>query len=1313
MGTSLGGTAFHVDGTTHAAQRFGPLKSILGAIHEVYANDEGTVAIGNRIEGLLSRVIALERSFDSRPSDVPERRRRDELRCEFERVEEQLRSLAEMPGTHTEEISGLLEDLREIIFDYQMPEQQKVHNQRRKDISPAEAAVINNFRSAQGAEYRHGNRGGCLKGTRGAVLDEIELWAKDFSKSPVYWLNGLAGTGKTTIAQTIAERLFADGRLGASFFCSRDFEDRRDLQLIFPTLAVQLARNYTGFRSVFVPLVQSDPGIAHESLYNQMRQLIIEPLQGSSISTVIVIDALDECKDEETSSAILSVLGRLISEVPEVKIFLTGRPESRVHTGFRLPLLKKATDVFVLHDAEPSVIAHDVRMFLKHSFLEMAGSRIDLDGWPRDEEIEGLCERAAGLFAYAVATVKFVGKRTSNPRKRLDLLLRSPESSEHEAKTRFKATTTLDLLYTSVLEEAFDLEDGPENDPNIRLVLGAMILAANPLSPSTIATLLGFDTGDVSPILSSAQSLLILRDDITSPVRPFHKSFPDFIMDPNRCTNQRFYISPPDYHRKILILCFDLMDRRLEKNMCKLPDGAANSDIGDLELRNRIERYIDPALRYACKSWHTHLADGRTKSDHTLEVTSALRRFLEKNFLFWLEVLSVLGVVKNAVDALQAAAGCLEESPTLDLANDCCRFVIGYSEIISTSAPHIYHSALVSTPKTSVVRKLYDSYAEPLMRVVHGIPAPWEPRHAGTRRHPNTELAVWSPCNKFIAISPYDTTKVHVLDSAILQQLQSLKFPWETSTHSHALIFSPNSRILTCSGGAVQGAFIVSWDLQTGGVLSAITRQGSGEQSESRITYSTDGKTIGVLHRFNLDTFISIYNVVSGIHMHDVYRGASKGQNSLADPPLHDIWTHGEFLRFATAERTTITFWEVDFTAGGTSTKVETLPVPDIFFDDCTSLIGGVPKFVADAKFLPALCRFAFVHFKSAHGVLVWDARDSKSLLHHTDVGSARRTSFSPDGRFFACSNGDRGIHLWKETSTGYVLHEDLIPSDGGSSPLLSPNGRSIIVFGRSTIQLWHITHSSISTQAPQRKEDFVLDFLPDESLAVVARQRDTVVTVLDLKSGVPRLTINTSMEVYGLRVVGNIVAVIGDGTVITWNLIGGNKVRMDVEDRVQTIDFSAQGGGSVTAASISFDFRHVAFLRQQGAGLLGRQLCVYSASGRRCADTFECDTLWFPPSGQNIWCAARNKAQSYTTTCLEPTIPAAGVEYLPPGCPWVPTRGYQVTNDGWIISGSGKRLLMLPPSWQSEATRRVWNGKYLGLVHGVLPGPVILELEP
>ena len=386
-----------------------------------------------------------------------------------------------------------------------------------------------------------------------------------------------------------------------------------------------------------------------------MEKLIVGPLVKSGISTVIIIDALDECKDEEPASAILSVLGQFMSRIPNVKFFVTGRPEPRIREGFRLPLLAKVTDVFVLHEVESSRVNGDIRLFFQHQFSELKGRRRGLDGWPMEEQLDLLCERAGGLFVYAVATAKFIDKQNSNPRKRLNLLLQSPENTVHEGKIKLKANTTLDSLYTSILRGAFE-DDDPEDDPKIRSVLGTVTLAANPLSPSTIATLLGFDTEDVFPLLSAVHSLLIFKEDVDHPVQPFHKSFPDFIIDPVRCTDRRFLVSPPDHHAKLLTGCLELMNKKLKQNMCKLPDGVVNSEVDD--LKERIEQCIDHGLRYACRSWHKHLVG--TLPEHTLKITPILHRFLEGKFLFWLEVLSVLGVAREAVDALEAAAKWLD-----------------------------------------------------------------------------------------------------------------------------------------------------------------------------------------------------------------------------------------------------------------------------------------------------------------------------------------------------------------------------------------------------------------------------------------------------------------------------------------------------------------------------------------------------------------------------------------------------------------------------------------------------------------------------
>lgn len=140
-------------------------------------------------------------------------------------------------------------------------------------------------------------------------------------------------------------------------------------------------------------------------------------------------------------------------------------------------------------------------------------------------------------------------------------------------------------------------------------------------------------------------SLLILQDNVDLPVRPFHKTFPDFIVDPARCTDKRFLISPLDRHPRLLMRCLKLMSRRLLKNMCNLPGAVTNSEVEDLQ--ERAEQYIDEALRYACNSWQKHLLDARTVPVHAHTITSILHRFLEQKFLVWLKALSVLGTVRN------------------------------------------------------------------------------------------------------------------------------------------------------------------------------------------------------------------------------------------------------------------------------------------------------------------------------------------------------------------------------------------------------------------------------------------------------------------------------------------------------------------------------------------------------------------------------------------------------------------------------------------------------------------------------------------
>ena len=515
----------------------------------------------------------------------------------------------------------------------------------------ADLALLERMHHATGAGYLSGNRQGCLRGTRKDVLWQIERWLAEEMDRRIFWLNGLAGTGKSTISQTFSETSFADGKLGASFFCSRYFEDRSNIQSIFPTLAFQLAYRYPEFRKELLPVLRANPEVGQESLRSQLEKVIIGPFKATRIPTLIIIDALDECRDEEPASAILSVLSRYIDQIPQVKFFITGRPETQLRTGFRLELLQPITEVLKLHDVERSSVDADIKLFLETRLTEIAKTRSDSDlteSWPSSYDIDILCKKSAGLFIYASTVVKFVASPRHLPTKRLTLIISLRQSTAHEGKSG------IDLLYTQVLEQAFRDEDTDVQDLSSRfkLVVGAVLLAFYPLSRKSLSELLKkCDTpSDISIALRPLHSLLLVPDSEVDPIRTFHKSFPDFLTDPGRCKDERFFVEPPLHHVDILFSCLNLMKERLKKNICDLDGYPLLDDIADITDRRKAR--IGSALEYACRFWTKHLLETPSSGSHVQQAKAQLDEFFTARLLFWIEVLSLTGHLNLGVYAL-------------------------------------------------------------------------------------------------------------------------------------------------------------------------------------------------------------------------------------------------------------------------------------------------------------------------------------------------------------------------------------------------------------------------------------------------------------------------------------------------------------------------------------------------------------------------------------------------------------------------------------------------------------------------------------
>jgi len=315
--------------------------------------------------------------------DTKEVERRKFLKRKLDKVLEVLIPLAER-GMMTrflnstgdvDRLGGLVEDIRDATMDYQTSLQKDIYEKNCGLIERADLECLGRLYHVADAGYLYGARQECMKGTRRDVLSQLEAWLKDDQDKRVFWLNGLAGTGKSTIAQTFAETSFADGALGASFFCSQDYDDRSNLQRIFPTLAFQLAHRYPRFREELLPVLRANPNVGREFLVSQMEKLIVLPFEKTQIQTLIIIDALNECRDEEPASTLLSILSRYLHRIPFVKFFITSRPEPHIRSGFRLESLQPHTDVLKLHEVERASVDSDIRRFFKIQLTDVTKNR--------------------------------------------------------------------------------------------------------------------------------------------------------------------------------------------------------------------------------------------------------------------------------------------------------------------------------------------------------------------------------------------------------------------------------------------------------------------------------------------------------------------------------------------------------------------------------------------------------------------------------------------------------------------------------------------------------------------------------------------------------------------------------------------------------------------------------------------------------------------------------------------------------------------------------------------------------------------------
>ncbi|PPQ88234.1 hypothetical protein CVT25_005287 [Psilocybe cyanescens] len=422
--------------------------------------------------------------------------------------------------------------------------------------------------------------GKCHPGTREKVLKIITDWIIDPAPDhSVIWLYGPAGSGKSAIAQSIAEllwRLYQSQYAGSFFFAAGDNMGRGDGSKLFSTLAYQLAVQFPALMPFINDTLFKDPMLPMRSMEIQIKALIVDPLlqasNWSSHTPTIIIDGLDECADSTTQKNILSLISYYICyhDLP-LRFLIASRPEYWIRDAFEVGTIHDFTLPISLNeigdadgDIERYLVAEFAEIFNKYSRVMCSV----VQPWPPKRIIKRFVEEASGQFIYASTIIRFVGYSSDfcDPREQLRILT---TAGPHRAS----AFSTLDALYAAILSRI-----PYTHRAALKLVLGGIILD---LTVQAIEIILGVDAGVISIILDALNSLIEVEPvefEAEEVLKVFygprgvpsetrikfcHLSFREFLR--NQPRSEQYFVDVADISDQFLFTIFHLIGDALEQ----------------------------------------------------------------------------------------------------------------------------------------------------------------------------------------------------------------------------------------------------------------------------------------------------------------------------------------------------------------------------------------------------------------------------------------------------------------------------------------------------------------------------------------------------------------------------------------------------------------------------------------------------------------------------------------------------------------------------------------------------------------------------
>ncbi|KZP32870.1 WD40 repeat-like protein, partial [Athelia psychrophila] len=886
----------------------------------------------------------------------------------------------------------------------------------------------------------------CLDGTRTAILQSlISDLTGPAPDTNVFWLHGMAGSGKSTISTTIAEQLHDRGQRGAFLFFDRHSPAQSGPDGVIRTLAFQLALSNGIIRDAVCDEIVKDPQIATRTLDSQFKALVMASLRSCSAKmagpVVIILDAFDECGDAQSRRAIVHLLINNLPLLPHTFRFLiTGRPALDLNNAFGShPAIKSVS----LCGAEWSSAA-DVLRYIQHELDELYQMRGRSDelppGWPGKQRLEQFGSRAADSFIWAATGIRYL-RAADDLDERLDRLLSQQAFS-------------LGDLYATALRSVSNWDPNEASTETCRRVLGAVVVGRIPLTNDTMDNILGLENSKSSRrILRKLGCLLQWSEGL--PVRTLHASFADYLTDA-RSGGQPWFIDESKHHLQFSIGCLRIMKRLLRFNICNLKTSyLMNRDVQDLP--DRIQTCIPQSLAYACRFWGEHLRHANTPDR---EVQALILEFFQVSFLYWLEVLSLIGEGRAALGAMVSVRNHSQDrdDKVQDFAKDGIKFVSAFASIIADSAPHVYISAFSFAPSISIINKQYSTVIKNTLLATKCTRMDWPPCEGIIEGHNGPVNSVAFSLDGERVVSGSDDKTICIWDARTGKLVAGPLS--EHSDRVSSVAFSPDGERI--ASGSIDKTIRI-WDARTGELVAGpFNGHTDGVNS---VVFSPDGENVA-----SGSDDIRIWDARTGELVAGPFGGHIGWVLSLAFAP------DGERVASSSSD-SSICVWHArtgELTAGS--------------FKGHSGSVNSV-AFSPDGE--------RIVSDSDDRTIRIWDARTARLVVGTFEghIQPVNSVSFSTDGECIVSGSRDRTIIIW-DARTGKLIAG---PFKGHlsyvHSAAFSPDSKRIVSGSEdSTIRLWDARMGELVTEPLKKHSGLVTSvaFLPDGQ-RIVSASEDTI----------------------------------------------------------------------------------------------------------------------------------------------------------------------------------------------------------------------------